>query len=238
MSQVKEMNQIFKIFAFIFCIFCSFPYFSPAEAKDITIRFDGSKMSADIDGALLKDVFEKIKAQRKFSVKGDDSILNSEVSVSFTNLAFQDGLKKILVHINHILFFNKNKEPSGVFIVGSGGSRISTGKARLDKKRMKTVPNDKKYGMPIAPGNKYSGPTPASDMTPPTEEELANMKIIHDAPTPGGPVEVSEQDMENLKIEKSNTPPGGVVKVTPEELESMQPASNSQSMPTPGINKE
>lgn len=238
MNKTKEMNRIFKVFAFIFCIFCSFTYFSPAGAKDkdVTIRFDGSKMSADIEGVLLKDVFEKIKAQRKFSVRGDDSVLNSKVSVSFTNLAFQDGLKKILVHINHILFFNKNKEPSGVFIVGSGGSRISTRKARSDKKRTKAAPNDIKYGMPIAPGNTLNDPTPASGMTPPTEEELANMKVIHDAPTPGGPVEVSEQEMENLKVMKSSTPPGGVVKVTPEELESMNPASNSQSMPSPGVN--
>jgi len=238
MNKTKEINRIFKVFAFIFCIFCSSIYFSPAGAENVTIRFDGRKMSADIDGVILNDVFEKIKAQKEFSVKGDKSILNSEVSVSFANLSFQDGLKKILGEINYILLFDKDKEPSGVIVVDSGGSRISTGKARPDKKKIKDASNDKKNVKPKNTGNKFHGPTPASDMTPPTEEELASMEVIKDAPTPGGPVEVSEEEMENFKIVKSSTPPGGVVKVTPEELESMKPASDSQSMPKPDVGKE
>ena len=234
MNKTKEMNRIFKVFAFIFCFAI---FLSPAEAKNASIRFEDRKMSADIDGVLLGEVFEKIKAQREFSVKGDESILNSEVSVNFENLSFQDGLKKILGEINHILLFDKNKEPSGVIIADSGGS-LATVKTSPDKKKAEASSNDKEPVKPKDTGEKLPGPTPASDMTPPTEEELANMKVIKDAPTPGGPVEVSEEEMENFKIMKSDTPPGGAVKVTPEELESMKPASDSQPMPKPGAKKE
>jgi len=226
MIKTKMVNRIFKGFALFFCIFCSLTHFSPAEATNAFIRFDGRKMSADIDGVLLGEVFEEIEAQRKFSVKGDRSILNSEISVSFANRSFQYGLKKILRQINHILLFDKNREPSGVIIVDSGGFLISTEKARPDKKKVKVVSNDKKNIDPTGTGNKLHGPTPASDMTPPTEEELVSMEVIKDAPTPGGPVKVTEQEMENFKIIKNSTPPGGVVKVTPEELESINPISD------------
>jgi hypothetical protein len=201
----------------------------------MTIRFDGDKMSAEIDGVLLRDVFKRIKSQKRFNVRGDDSVLNDAVSVKFNDLSFEDGLKKILGHINHILFFNRNKEPSGVLIVGSGGSHISVkkGSARRGKK---VEVNRKKSFNPEDMAGGPKGPTPVSDMLPPTEEELASMKIIKNAPTPGGPVKISEEEMENLKIMKNSPPPGGVVKVTPEELESMNPIDNSQSMPNPGIN--
>ena len=232
MSRTKEINRIVTVIVFIFCsIIC----FSPAGANEMTIRFDGDKMSAEIEGVLLRDVFKKIKAQKKFNVRGDDSVLNDEVSVKFNDLSFEAGLKKILGHINHILFFNRNKEPSGVLIVGSGGSRISVKKGA--SRRGKKVKADRKK--PFNPGSMaggFKGPTPASEMPPPTEEELASMKIIKNAPTPGGPVKISEEEMENLKIMKNSPPPGGVVKVTPEELERMTPTKNSEAMPNPGVN--
>ena len=238
MNKTKEMNRIFKVFLFVFCIFCSSIYFSPAGAENVTIRFDERKMSADIDEAILKDIFEKIEAQREFSVKGDKSVLNSEVSISFVNLSFEDGLKKILGKINYILVFDKNKEPTGVIIVDSGGAQMSVGKATPDKEKTEAASTDEKDIKPKNTGKKSHGPTPASDMTPPTEEEMAGMEVIKDAPTPGGPVKVSEEEMENFKIVKSDTPPGGAVKATPEELESMNPGTDSQAMPEPDVNKE
>lgn len=230
MSKTQEKNRIFKFFAFIFCFAI---FVSQAEAKNISIRFEGRKMSANIDGVHLGEVFEKIKAQREFCVKGDESILNNKVSVSFENLSFQDGLKKILGETNHILLFDKNKAPIGVILAGDGGSQVTV-KTSPDEKKVEAASNNKKHVKPEDTSDKLYGATPASDMTPPTEEELANMKVIRDAPTPGGPVEVSEQEMENFKIMKSDTPPGGNVKVTPEELESMKPASDSGPMPKPG----
>ncbi len=223
------------MFTVVVFIFCSFICFSPAAAKEMTIRFDGDKMSAEIDGVLLRDVFKGIKAQKRFNVKGDDSVLNDEVSVKFNNLSFENGLKKILGHINHILFFNRNKEPSGVLIVGGGGSRISVkkGSARRGKK---VEVNRKQSFNPEDMAGGFKGPTPVSDMLPPTEEELASMKIIKNAPTPGGPVKMSEEEMEDLKIIKNSPPPGGVVKVTPEELERISPTKKSEVMPNPGAN--
>jgi hypothetical protein len=238
MNKTKKMNQIFKVFVFLFWFFCSSIYFTPAGAENITIRFDERKMSVDIDGAILNDIFETIAAQREFSVKGDKSILNSEVSISFTDLSFEDGLKKILGKINYILVFDKNKEPSGVIIVDGGGAQMSAGKATPEKEKTEVASTDEKDIKPKNTGKKSHGPTPISDMTPPTEEEMASMEVIKDAPTPGGPVKVSEEEMENLKIVKSNTPPGGAVKATPEELESMNPGSDAQSMPEPGVNNE
>lgn len=236
MNKLKYINRIFKVFTFTSCVFCSCIYFSPSWAKDITIHFDGRKMSADIEGVFLGEVFEKILAQRKFSVRGDKSILYSEISVKFADLSFQDGLKKILGQINYILLFDKNKEPSGVILVDSG-SFVSTTKASSEKKEVEGASGGKKYLEPADTDTPLPGPTPVSDLTPPTKEELTAMEVIKDAPTPGGPVEVSEQELENFKVMASDTPPGGVVEVTPEELESMNPAGDSQSTENPGINK-
>jgi len=223
MDKKKEKNRGLKVSAFICCLFCGFIWISPAEAKKEAVRFDGPKMSVDIDEIYLKDVFKTINAQKGFWVKGDSSVLDSKISIRFDNLSYQDGLKRILGRINHILLFDGNKEPSGVIIVGGGGSRKSLAGKRSDTKVRRVATSSRRSVDQGDTGDAIDGPSPGSDLIRPTEIEIASMAVDSDVTLPGGPVEVDDQELENFKVEKSMTPPGGVVMVTPEELEGMKP---------------
>jgi hypothetical protein len=230
MNKTKAKKQIATVSALLFCVFSPALCTSPASAREAAIRFDGRKMSADIEKVPLREVLEEVKRQKKFVVKGDPSILELEVTASFSDLSFQEGLKKILGRINYLLLFGKNNEPCGVIVVDRGTAMPPAPAGRGGS----TSATARDIAKPVAPegaGSVDEGPSPASGMTPPTPEELKSMEVVKNVPTPGGPVEVTEEEMENFEVVQSSEPPGGPVETTAEELESMKPDPNSPPMP-------
>ena len=231
MDKKREKNRGLKVFAFFCCLFCSLIWFSPAEAEKEAVRFVGPKMSADIDEIYLRDVFQSINAQKGFWVKGDSSVIDSKISIRFKNLSFQDGLKRILGHINHIMLFDGNREPSGVIIVGGGESRRSLAGKRSGTKVSRDATSRNRSVVQGNTSDEIEGLSPGIDLTPPSKTELSSLAMVRDVTIPGGPVEVTEQDLDNFKLEMSLTPPGGVVKTTPEELEGIKPTIDDGMTP-------
>lgn len=219
-----EKNRGLIISILIYCLFGGLIWSPSVHAKTESIRFDGSKMSVDIDQLYLKDVFQTICAHKGFWVKGGSSVLESKISIRFQDLSFQDGLKRILGHNNHILLYDSKKELSGVIIVGDDRSQKSFAGKRSDGRSRNNVTERRRSGVKeVGSEHEITGPSPGSDVTPPSEIELASMVVNSEVTLPGGPITVAEQDLENFKVEKSITPPGGSVEVTPAEIEAIQP---------------
>ena len=208
MDKQGKMDRGLKVSAFICCLFCSLIWLSSAEAKKESVRFDGPKMSADIDEIYLKDVFKKINEQKGFWVKGDKSVLESKISIRFDNLSFQDGLKRILGRINHIMLFNGNREPSGVIIVGGSGSRKSIAGIRSNGKARRGATSSRRSVVSEDRDNDIEGMSTGSDLAPPSEIELASMVVDKDVQLPGGIVTVTPEELEGIKptVEGGVTP--------------------------------
>ena len=74
-----------------------------------------------------------------------------------------------------------------------------------------------------------------------SENDLANLKVIENAPTPGGPVVVTQEELEAFRVEatqeeleafkdvESSSSPGDPATFSAEELESVKPADNRPS---------
>ena len=208
MDKQRKTDRGLKVSAFICCLFCSLIWLSQAEAKKEVLRFDGSKMSADIDEVNLKDVFKRINAQKGFFFRGDSSVLDSKISIRFKNLSYQDGLKRILSHINHILLFDRNKEPSGVIIVGDGVSRKPISGKRSNRNIKRDATGSGRTVVSEVRNDEIEGLSAGSDLTPPSEIELASMVVDKDAQLPGGIVKVTPEELEGIKptVEGGMTP--------------------------------
>jgi hypothetical protein len=89
-----------------------------AGAENVIIK-DG-RMSADLKEASLAGIARDIEKQSGISFKGDDSLLEEKVSVSFKDLPLEAGIKRILANVNYSLIFNSQGEVSEIKIMSEG----------------------------------------------------------------------------------------------------------------------
>jgi len=97
---VKTLTIILTICTFFLCCF------SPALAREgfVDLKLDGDTLSADLKGAVLRDILEGLNKERGIWWKGDQSVLEEKVTVQFIDLSLEDGMKKIFGSLDHCLF--------------------------------------------------------------------------------------------------------------------------------------
>jgi hypothetical protein len=104
------------------------------------LDFEQQRLSANIRNMPLKAVFDEITEKRgicfETSYVRDSSSLDEKISVRFTDLPVQDGLKRILAGMNYCIIFN-GESVVGVTLFGKAGTR------RYSKKR-RTSPRYRK----------------------------------------------------------------------------------------------
>ena len=101
-----------------------------------TIRADGAQammemkiysqsISANIQGATLDTVLNKLMVEKGIWVKGAESVLREKVHANFVDLSIEYGLKKILSNLNYSLIFDATQSVVGVIILGRTKTTMS-----------------------------------------------------------------------------------------------------------------
>ena len=97
-----------------------------AQERRLYLTFDQGKVTANIKNTPLQAVLDRIKQQRRIyfdtGFMRESSLLDNDISVQFTNLPVQNGLKRILSGINHSLIL-KEHGVVGVMLLGKPGKR-------------------------------------------------------------------------------------------------------------------
>lgn len=212
MEKPKIGSERHAVFAMVGCLICCLIWMSPAHAKKNDVRVDGSKISADVEDMLLKDVLDKISEHKKFSVKGDPNLLDRKVSVRFNNLSLRDGLKRILGPINYVLLFDGNKQPAGVILINSGdqtgrGVPRSADAAPQLPEAVEVEPEDIRV---VDTEGRYENP----DLLDSTETEVGSIELqveddVPPPPPPEDPGESGDQGQEGITAEGGEAPPEG-----------------------------
>ncbi len=101
---MKTLIIILSICTFYLCSF------SPALAREgaIDLKLKGDTVSANLKGAVLEDILEDLNMKRGIWWKGDKSVLEEKVTVQFTDLSIEDGMKRILGLLDHCLYFDND----------------------------------------------------------------------------------------------------------------------------------
>ncbi len=89
-----------------------------AQSGISEIKFNGKSISAEIEGATLETIFDKINKTKGIWFKGTRSALQERITASFIDLPIEHGLKIILSNLNHSLIFGNNQRVLGVVVLG------------------------------------------------------------------------------------------------------------------------
>jgi hypothetical protein len=92
----------------------------PGWAGDDTVdlRLGTRTFSCDARGARLKVILERLQKEKKIWFKGDQSVCEQEVTAKFTDLAYPEGVTKILSGCNYSLVFDDRLNLTGVILFG------------------------------------------------------------------------------------------------------------------------
>lgn len=138
----KIITIIIVLSMLVFLYFKSFSFASSAKGE-IELKFNGQLMSAWIQGVSLRVILEKLKREKGIWFMGNESLLNEKISVRFKDHTLQEGLRRILSHINHGLLFNHENGVVGLFIFSkeNPGRVLSPKAATVDKKGLFSQPS-------------------------------------------------------------------------------------------------
>lgn len=118
---MSKTTTIFTL-ALIFTFFClGFFSFAIPGTGELDLKFTGQIMSAEVQGVPLRVILEKIEREKGIWFKGDESVLERSVSIRFTDLPLDIGLRRILSGVNHVLFFDQDRGLVGLFVLGEKG---------------------------------------------------------------------------------------------------------------------
>ena len=233
---MKKLIIILTICTFFLCCF------SPALAREgnIDLKLEGDTLSADLKGAILGDILEDLNNERGIWWKGDQSVLEEKVTVQFTDLSLENGMKRILGFLDHCLFFDNEGVLIGVFLAGKDGTGREMNKSSRNIGTKVVSSSAKEKNM-----SPYNGSGPVKSVSPVnrpmqrtvkvlktpestghtqspgdspagTVGQLEVPKVVKNCPTPGGSIQLSAEELENLTVRKNLPPPGGPVNVNKE----------------------
>lgn len=168
------MGKITKIIMACFMLTCSCLGFSPSASsgkEEIDMEFKGKVMSAELEGVSLRLVLEKLGKEKGIWFRGDESVLDEEVSIRFMDLPLHEGLRRILSNINHVLVFDEGKGLVGLFIIGkkntasrtSRDAAIVTGKSLPSRPAKEDTASEDPFGIFLDAGHAGNPKTRSRD---------------------------------------------------------------------------
>lgn len=198
----------------------------------MSLEFEGQVFSACLQRAPLRLILEKLEREKGIWFKEVDSLLDEEITIQFTALSLEDGVKRILSSMNYSLVFNRDGELNGVVILGKGLPGVATSEGRdvrAENSVSSAPPKDRGSAVgsfeTVRDGQPPGGPVLIAD------KDLESFQVVRSVPQPGGPVEVTAEELEKFTVIRNCPSPGGPVEVSAEELEYFKIIKNC---PPPG----
>lgn len=106
------------IFSLVICFYSNVTAEPPLKRAELHIT-DG-KISAMLVNTTLRDIISQAKAQYDIWFKAGEELSGYKVSVQFTDIPLNEGLRRILKGMNHSLVYYADGRVAGVFILGNG----------------------------------------------------------------------------------------------------------------------
>lgn len=233
----RRHNMVLKKLKTVFCaglVVSSFVglfvYQYALCAEAVNVR-DGL-LSVNLKDTSLLEVARDIEKQSGVWFRGDETLFQEKISVSFNDLPLEEGLKRILTNLNYSLMFDTKNKVAGVVVMGEG-KPAGTQPARpgAQPPRVAPPPGTPTRTVPTVRSRPSTSTPPAATMRRPPRTlpqppgsgapESATpdaFKVQENAPTPGGPAASDGPLPPAFTVIENAPPPGGPVedKETPE----------------------
>ena len=173
---------------------------STTRGAHIDLTFQGDVLSANLKEIPLRDILEKLEAEKGVSWTGNSSIGEKKITRRFKDLSLEDGMKRILASMDYCLIFDSNERLASVIIIG-------------EKIRGKVMPNTR-----IVAQNKRTQQTHTAKTNktrevsngPPAvnKKDHDGFRVIRNIPSTIDVSEPTAEEVESLKVRKNLPPPG------------------------------
>ena len=204
-----KINKIMIILSIVFAFLISTFSTTWSTERNVVLNFQGQVFSASIPGVPLRLVLEELGREKGIWFRGDSSLLGEEITVQFTSLSLEDGVKRILSSMNYSLVFSRDGELDGVMIISRVPSSMAPAEDRTvgAGRSISSIPSKKQVNTIGAFETvRYSHP-PAGTVSK-TDRDLESFTVIRNVPQPGGSVEVTVEERENFTVIRNCPPPG------------------------------
>lgn len=201
------MTKLSLIFFIVFFVF------STSHAADLIQENEKGEFSAHLNNVKLSELTTFIQKKYNVEFKGEDTQLQTPITLSFEKLNFEQMLKKILTRINFVFTYSKLGKITKVTLLQTGNNKADSANNQNTVKNNATqVPvelsnNPPLGGVPTSdaisnfPGTPNSGP-----------DEITSFQIVRNAPPPGNAVGDSKAQgpdpITSFKIVPNAPPPG------------------------------
>jgi len=223
--------------------------FTSVLAADLVSVKKGS-LSVNIKDTSLLEVARDIEKQSGVWFRGDETLFQERISVTFNDLSLEEGLKRILTNMNYSFMFDTNNKIAGVMVMGEGTpAGTQPGRPGATPPRVATPPGTQRRPTatvrsrsststpPTAavrrPPRRAPQPASSSAARPPIPEAF---KVPDNSPIPGGPLASDGPLPPAFRTIENAPPPGGPVttKETPQPsrvIKNAQPPIETDEKP-------
>jgi hypothetical protein len=208
-------------------------------------------LSVNLKDNSLLEVARDIEKQSGVWFRGDETLFQEKISVTFTDLPLEEGLKRILTNLNYSLMFDARNKVAGVMVMGEGKpAGAQPGRPGAQPPRVATPPASTTRPAPTVRSRPSTAtPSPAATVRRPprtvpqpgeggaasqpsgagaAQSALPDaFKTQENATAPGGPVASDGPLPPAFRVIENAPPPGGPVsdKETPDAFKVIKNAT-------------
>jgi hypothetical protein len=211
------------------------------------VRVKDGLLSVNLKDTSLLDVARDIEKQSGIWFKGDETLFQEKISVTFSDLPLEEGLKRILTNMNYSLMFDNKHKVAGVMVMGEGKAAgaqparpgaqpsrvVSRPSATLRSRSSTSTPpaatliRRPPRALPQASRTRAASQPPGSGAaSSPTPEALP---VQENAAPPGGFVASDGPLPPAFRVIENATPPGGTPQDTAASPKGSTPTTSSPS---------
>ena len=205
----KPTIRISGVFQAILLTFSLLAVASAQAADPIAVK-DGL-LSVNLKDMTLLDVARDIEKQSGVWFRGDETLFQEKISVSFNDLPLEEGLKRILTNVNYSLMFDAKNKVAGVMVMGEGKpAGAQPGRPGAQPPRVATPPGTASRPAPAVRSRPSTSTPPAATVRRPPRA-VPQPAQGGPAVQPPGSAPAQSALPDAFKAQENATPPGGPV---------------------------
>lgn len=244
LKTTKAILRICLTVSSLFVFFLDEPVWC-AEAVSVK---DGL-LSVNLKESSLLDVARDIEKQSGVWFRGDETLFQEKISVTFRDLPLEEGLKRILTNLSYSLMFDNKNKIAGVMVMGEGTpagtppgrpgavpsrvtppTRTTTRPVPTVRSRPSTSAATVRRPPRVLPQRAQGGTASQSPGSSAAQSPLPDaFKVQENVMPPGGPVASDGPLPPAFRVIENAPPPGGTPQGTASSPGSAKPAATAAS---------
>jgi hypothetical protein len=205
---LKTLKAILCAGLFVSSLYAFLVYQSGWCADVVNVK-DGL-LSVNLKETSLLDVARDIERQSGVWFRGDETLFQEKISMTFNDLPLEEGLKRILANLNYSLMFDAKNQVAGVMVMGEGApAATQPGRPGAQPPRVVTPPRTSARPVPTVRSRPYTSPAATVRRPPRVVPQPAQGGAAENAPAPRPPVVSDGPLPQAFQVIENAPPPGG-----------------------------